>query len=202
MTPDVDIFKNPQGDLALAQEYMKKAGYASGKYTGKEKVLMVGVQEGVAQRNAEVAQQGLQSLGFNVNLRLVTQDAMYTKYCQVPKAKVAICPNLGWIKDYADPRTIIDPLWNPKNIVPSGNVNFSEYRDPAFQKEMDDAINMPTGDARVQAFAALDKKISNDLVLGVAYLWDKYPVVHSKNVQIVNQLWNQGSPDLSWTSLK
>ncbi len=31
-----DFMKNPAGDLKLAQEYMKKAGYASGKYTGPE----------------------------------------------------------------------------------------------------------------------------------------------------------------------
>ena len=28
---------------------------------------------------------------------------MYTKFCQVPKANAAICPNVGWFKDFSDP---------------------------------------------------------------------------------------------------
>src|SRR3954452_4431087 len=33
--PGADFDKNPNGDLALAESYMKKAGFSSGKYTGK-----------------------------------------------------------------------------------------------------------------------------------------------------------------------
>ncbi len=197
-----DFLKNPQGDLNLAMEYMKKAGYSSGKYTGKETILMVGVNAGGGKRNAEVAQQSVSQLGFKVKLREVDSGTMYTKFCQVPKAKVPICPNLGWIKDYADPGTIIDPLWNPANIVPSGNVNFSQYKDPEFQAAVNAAKEMPSGDERIQAYADLDKKISEELVLGVPYLWDKQPNVASSNVQAVNQVWNAGTFDYGFSSLK
>ncbi len=196
-----DFLSKPQGDLQLAMDYMKKAGYSSGKYTGKEPILMVGDNSGGGGKGAQVAEQSVSQLGFNVKLRQVDHSTMYTKYCQVPKAKVALCPNLGWIKDYADAGTIIAPLWNPANIVPSGNVNFSQYKGDNIQQQVEAAATMPSGDQRVQAWADLDKKITG-LVLGVPYLWDKYPVVASPNVQQVNMLWNQGSIDFGFTSLK
>ena len=46
---------------------------------------MVGTSEGVAQKVAEVAKENFEKLGFKVRMRLVTQDAMYTKFCNVPK---------------------------------------------------------------------------------------------------------------------
>ena len=103
--PGIDFMSKPAGDLALAAEYFKKAGYASGKYEGAEELLMVGTSEGVAQKAAEVAKENFEKLGFKVNLRLVTQDAMYTKFCNSPPAKVAICPNVGWLKDFSDAQT-------------------------------------------------------------------------------------------------
>ena len=38
---NLDFEKNPQGDLKLAESYMKKAGYSSGKCTGNCTVTMV-----------------------------------------------------------------------------------------------------------------------------------------------------------------
>src|SRR4051812_26593943 len=199
--PGYDFLKNPQGDLNLAMEYMKKAGYPSGKYTDKKPILMVGVNSGGGKSNAEVAQRSISKLGFNVKLREVDSGTMYTKYCQVPKAKVPICPNLGWIKDYADAGTIISPLWSPANIVPAGNVNFSQYKDPELQKEIEAAAALPGGAARVKAWADLDKKITG-LALGVPYLWDNTPNVASSNVLQINQAWNAGQLAADWSSLK
>ena len=45
---------------------------------------MVGTSEGVAQKAAEVAKENFEKMGFKINLRLVTQDAMYTKFCNSP----------------------------------------------------------------------------------------------------------------------
>jgi peptide/nickel transport system substrate-binding protein len=199
--PGYDFLKNPAGDLNLAMEYMKKAGYPSGKYTGKEKILMVGVNTGGGKKNAEVAEESVSKLGFNVQLREVDSGTMYTKFCQVPKAKVPLCPNLGWIKDYADAGTIINPLWNPANIVPAGNVNFEQYKGSNLGPEIDAASKMPSGQERIDAWAALDKKITG-LVLGVPYLWDNTPNVSSANVDQVNQAWNAGQFSADWSSLK
>jgi peptide/nickel transport system substrate-binding protein len=198
--PGYDFLSKPQGDLQLAMSYMKKAGYPSGKYTGKEPILMVGDNTGPGGKDAQVAAQSVSELGFNIKLRQVEHSTMYTKYCQVPKAKVPLCPNLGWIKDYADAGTVINPIWNKSNIVPAGNVAFSQYQDEGLHKQIVAATLLPSGANRIQAWADLDKKITG-LVLGVPWLWDKYPVVASPNVTQVNQLWNEGSLDVSFSSL-
>ena len=40
--PKVDYNEHPTGDMAVAEKYMKLAGYPSGKYTGSETLQVVG----------------------------------------------------------------------------------------------------------------------------------------------------------------
>ena len=49
---------------------------------------------------------------------------MYTKFCQVPKSKVIVCPNVGWFKDFSDPQSMLDATFNGNNILAAGNVNY------------------------------------------------------------------------------
>jgi peptide/nickel transport system substrate-binding protein len=198
--PGIDFYSKPQGDPALAAEYFKKAGYASGKYEGKEELLMVGTSEGVAQKAAEVAKENFEKLGFKIRLRLVTQDAMYTKFCNSPPAKVAICPNVGWLKDFSDAQTYLDPTFNGDNILQTGNSNWSQLDDPALNKEMNDAKLLTDPQERADAWAAIDKKIT-ELAPAVDWIWDKTPLIHSPNVNAVASADN-GQWDLTYTSLK
>src|SRR3712207_588105 len=137
--PGIDFMSNPKGDMNLAAEYFKKAGFSSGKYEGGEELLMVGTSEGVAQKAAEVAKENFEKMGFKVRLRLVTQDAMYTKFCNVPSAKVHICPNVGWFKDFPDAQTLLDPTFNGENILEQGNSNWTQLDVPEINKAMNDA---------------------------------------------------------------
>ncbi len=198
--PGLDFMSKPAGDLALAAEYFKKAGYASGKYEGDGEVLMVGTSEGVAQKAAEVAKENFEKLGFKVRLRLVTQDAMYTKFCNVPSANVAICPNVSWGKDFGDPQTILDPTFNGKNIIPQGNSNWPELDIPQLNEAMDDAALLTDPDERAQAWAKIDRMITEQAPV-VSWIWDKQPLLRSANVNAVASEFNS-QWDLAWTSLK
>ena len=101
--PGLDFIAKPEGDPALAAEYFKKAGYALGQVRGRrEEILMVGTSEGVGPEGGRDSKENFEKLGFKVRLRLVTQDAMYTKFCNVPEAEVDVCPNVGWFKDFSD----------------------------------------------------------------------------------------------------
>jgi peptide/nickel transport system substrate-binding protein len=186
---------NPQ----LAAEYFKKAGYASGKYEGKDKILMVGSNAGVAAKVAEVAKQNFESLGFQVTMRLVQQQTMYTRYCNTPAAKVAVCPNVGWNRDFADGQTMLSPTFNGKNILPQGNSNWSQLNVPAINKAIDAAEILPK-EKRAAAWAAIDKQVTEQAP-AIPYIWDKTPLIESANVNGVvatsNAQW-----DLAWTSLK
>jgi peptide/nickel transport system substrate-binding protein len=198
--PGLDFMSHPAGDAALSAEYFKKAGYASGKYEGKQTLLMVGTSEGVAEKAAEVAKENFEKMGFKVRLRLVTQDAMYTRFCNSPPAKVAICPNVSWGKDFADAQTILDPTFNGKNIVQQGNSNWPELDVPAINEAMDKAELLTDPKERAAAWAKIDTMVTEQAPL-VPWIWDKQALLRSADtngaVSEFNSMW-----DLAWTSLK
>jgi len=183
----------------VSASYFKKAGYASGKYEGKEKILMVGSNAGVAAKTAESAKQQLENMGFNIQLRLVQQQTMYTKYCNTPSSKVAICPNVGWLKDFADGQTMLDPTFNGKNILEQGNSNWPQLNDPTINKAMDDAELLPK-EERPAAWAKVDKMVTEQAGV-VPWIWDKQPLIQSANVNGVASISN-AQWELAWTSLK
>jgi peptide/nickel transport system substrate-binding protein len=198
--PDLDFMHTPGGDPALAASYMKKAGYPSGKYTGGETLQMVTDGAGAQKKVAETALTTFQSLGFKVKLLAVERATMYAKYCSVPKAKVAICPSVGWLKDFADPQTVLDPTFNGKNILQANNSNWPQLNDPAINKAMDDAETILDPKQRAQAWGKIDDMVTADAP-GVLWLWDKGPSLWSKNVNpVLNQ--ENASWDLSFISLK
>jgi peptide/nickel transport system substrate-binding protein len=197
-----DDFLNATGqpNPALAAEYMRKAGYPSGRYTGGGTFLMVGTAEGVAQKAAEIAKGNFEKLGFKVTLRLVAQDSMYTKYCNVPAAKVAICPNVSWGKDFSDGQTILDPTFNGENILPQGNSNWPQLDDPAINRAMDRAKTLTDLSARARAWGAIDGMVTAQAAT-IPWLWDKLPLIESSDVAGAVSLYNS-QWDLSFTSLR
>jgi peptide/nickel transport system substrate-binding protein len=198
--PGLDFMSHPGGDMHLAAEYFKKAGYASGRYEGGKQLLMVGTSEGVAEKAAEVAKENFEKLGFKVRLQLVTQDAMYTRFCNSPPANVAICPNVSWGKDFADAQTILDPTFNGKNIVQENNSNWPELNDPEINAAMAKAELLTDPAERAEAWAKIDLMVTEQAPL-VAWIWDKQALIRSADVNGAvsefNSMW-----DLSWTSLK
>ena len=135
----------------VSAEYFKQEGFASGKYEGNEELLMVGTGEGVAQKVAEISKENFERMGFKVRLRLVTQDSMYTKFCNVPSANVHVCPNVGWLKDFSDAQTSLDPTFNGKNILPQNNSNWSELDVPALNDAMEKAKTITAPEDRAKA---------------------------------------------------
>jgi peptide/nickel transport system substrate-binding protein len=201
-----DFLQNPAGDPAVAKKYMlaaKAQGVpvsADGKYAGTQKLLMIATNADPGKKSAEVAANQFEKLGFKLNFREVTQDALYTKFCGVPKANVAICPNVGFFKDFVDPESFINPTFNGEAILPANNTNWPQLNDPSINKAIDAAAILPPGSDRNKAFA----KIDNDITLlapAVPWLWDKTPLIESKDVQGVadnySTVWS-----LSFTSLK
>jgi peptide/nickel transport system substrate-binding protein len=198
--PNLDFMHTDNGNPQLAASYMKKAGFPSGKYTGKGQLLMVTDNAAAQKKVAEVALQSLQQLGFKINFRAVPRDTMYSKFCSVPKSKVAICPSVGWLKDFADPQTVLDPTFNGKNIIPTNNSNWPQLNDPTINKAMDSAETLLDPSKRADAWGKIDDMVTA-AAPGVLWLWDKGPSIESKNVNGVlnkeNAAW-----DLSFTSLK
>ncbi|HSD77842.1 MAG TPA: ABC transporter substrate-binding protein [Solirubrobacteraceae bacterium] len=198
--PGVDFLRNPNGDMKLAAEYMRKAGYPSGKYTGDEKLLMVATNADPGKKSAEVAAAQFEKLGFHLNFRTAPQDTLYTKFCNVPKAKVVICPNVGFAKDFLDPQSMLDPTFNGRNILPANNSNWSQFDDPEVNAKMEAAAKIAPGPERNKAWGEIDRLIT-EKAAAVPWFWDKQPLIASKDVRAVANAY-QTTWDLSFTSLK
>jgi peptide/nickel transport system substrate-binding protein len=178
--PGLDFLAKPRGDLELAAEYFRKAGYASGKYEGDATFLMVGENVGVGANAAVVAQAQFAKLGFDVRLRRLSPTAMFGR-CGIPRANVAICPTVGWVKDFADPQTFLDPTFNGNRILPAGNSNWSQLDDPALNARMDVASLLTDPAERARAWADADKQITR-LAPAIPWLWPKQANLSSENV--------------------
>lgn len=193
--PGYDFYANPNGNVALAESYLKAAGYPSGKYTGPP-LLTVADNTPPASNTALAVQNELSQIGIKLTLREVPHATMLSKFCEVPKSKVAICPTLGWGKDFFDAQSMIDPVFNGKNIVPTGNTNMSQANDPTLNAQMDQAETLTNETARANAWGALDKAVTGQAFV-VVWLWDNEVGYTSKNLHGVQWIFNSNDWDLT-----
>ncbi len=204
--PQVDYNRNVNGDMTVATKYMKLAGYPSGKYTGSATVQVVGANSGNDPAIIQIVNQDLTSLGFKTHVSEVDQAVMYGKYCQVPKQEIDACPTVGWIRDFADPLTVLFvPFFGNyggiQNIIPTNNSNWGQVNNAAINQAMLNASLVVDPSARAQAWANVDKMLV-DQAVAVPEEAVNQPNIESKDVAGVSQLWNEGSWDWSFTSLK
>jgi peptide/nickel transport system substrate-binding protein len=205
---DQDYLKNPAGDPAVAKKYMLAAKQqdpslpisAAGKWTGSQKFLTIATNASPGKETAQVAEAQFAKLGFNLNLREVPQDTLYTKFCGVPKQQPPICPNVGWFKDFSDPESMLSATFNGKNILQQGNTNWPQLNDPKINDAMTKAALIPSGKARNEAWAKIDKMIIADAP-AIPFIWDKTITLASKDVNQVDNGYFT-TQDLSYTSLK
>jgi peptide/nickel transport system substrate-binding protein len=199
--PKVPWNENAAGSLSVAQTYMKKAGYPSGKYTGSQVIKIVGSNNGNGPEQSAIVKNAFTSLGFQVTVSNVDQSTMYGKYCGVPKAEIDACPEVGWIRDFADPQTILYvPFYGPA-ITPTNNSNWGQVNDPAINAAMAKATLVVGTAARAAAWAKIDDELV-DQAVAVPWIFDKQPNIESGNVRGINDLWNTGSWDYTYTSLQ
>lgn len=197
--PGFDFLANPKGDLNLAKEYMKKAGYKSGLYSGPP-ILVISDNQEPASKTGQAFQAQITKLGFKLNFRQVQHADVISKFCGSPKAAVAICPTLGWGKDFFDSQSSLDPVLNGKNIVPVGNTNTAQADDPKLNAAMDKAETLTDPAARAKAWAAIDKTATGEAFY-VPWLWDNQINFASANVNGVKNKFNS-SWDFTASSLK
>jgi peptide/nickel transport system substrate-binding protein len=126
---------------------------------------------------------------------------MFGKFCTVPAQEIDVCPNAGWTRDFADPQTILDPLFAGYNIVSTGNTNIGQVDVPEINAAMRTAERLVGASVRAQAWAGIDRMLVDDAA-GIPWEFIKNPTIESRNVDGVNDLWNAGYWDYSYTSLK
>jgi len=197
-----DFIHHPTGDLALAESYMKKAGYSSGKCSGNCTITMVSSNVPPASDTAQVAKAQLSSLGFTVQLHPVEQAVMYTKFCSVVANEPNVCPNVGWIKDFNDGQAMIDIPFNGGSITasPTNNSNWPQLNDPTINNALNQAKYITDPTQRAAEYGKIDDMITATAA-AIPWIWDYEANVSSKNVLPVINEFN-GLTDLSYTSVK
>jgi peptide/nickel transport system substrate-binding protein len=199
-TAEQDWMAKPEGDRALSAEYFKKAGMASGKYEGDEKLLLVADGAEPDKSVAQITEQQLNEMGFETTLRLVTRDTMFTKFCNVPASEVHVCPSTGWLQDFSDPQTMLDATFSGENIVETQNSNWPELDVPEVNKAIDDAKLVTDPAERAQAWADVNKMIV-DQAPAIPYMWDYQSLAISPNMRGVQNGYST-TWDWNFTSIK
>jgi peptide/nickel transport system substrate-binding protein len=210
--PQLDYNADPDGSLSVARKYMRLAGYTTGRYSGPGTVTMVGSNPDWI----EVALNAAQALGFHTRVVKVDQSVVYSKYCGVPAARVDICPTANWIRDWADPQTILDTPFAGYNIVPTNNSNYGLVSVPDWPKAnggtyaggaltpldqaMRSAEQTAGATARTTAWAKVDERLVDDAV-AVPTLFLNGLTVESTDVRGIIDAW-YAEPDFAYTSLK
>jgi peptide/nickel transport system substrate-binding protein len=95
---------------------------------------------------------------------------------------------------------MINPTFNGKNIVPTGNVNYPQLNDPKINQDMAAAQELTDQAARNKAWAKIDDEITAKAAT-VMWIWDNQVNIESKNVAGVVSKFNS-SWDVTYTSLK
>ena len=184
-----------RGDEAKAKEEMKQSKYDTnqdGVCDAKECSNLVMINRNVTPwTDAEaVVVSSLEKIGIKVKPRELASSAAYTTI-QTVKNKIPIALNAGWGKDYADPYAFVGALFDSRSIIATGNTNYpllglTREQAQEFGIEYPEGVTIPSVDADVdacqqipntepdqrnQCYADLDKKIMEEGVPWVPYLW-------------------------------
>ena len=91
---------------------------------------------------------------------------------------------------------MIDPVFNGKNIVPTGNTNTAQANDPTLNAQMDAAEAIVDPAQRAAAWGKLDDEVTAQAYV-VPWLWDNEVTFASTNVHGVNWAFNGNTWDLA-----
>jgi peptide/nickel transport system substrate-binding protein len=193
-------FGNGRGDLNKAKAEMKLSKYDKNHdglcdASACRNLLTITGDREVEKGFIPSLTQNLKSIGIVIKDR-VLKDA-YTPI-QTTRNNIPFSTRPGWGKDYADALTFYGPLFDGRNIIPVGNTNYSLLGiTPAIAKKVGvkgsvtdvpsinadlDKCGVLVAGARVSCYAALDKKLTTQIVPWVPYLWSYAQSISSQNV--------------------
>ncbi|MDQ2622766.1 MAG: ABC transporter substrate-binding protein [Actinomycetota bacterium] len=198
--PGFDFLAAPGGDPELAAEYMRRAGYPDGRYDGAEELEMVTDTTGVGRRTGEVVRRAFTAIGIPVKTRAVARDIMYSRFCNVPSAGVAICPNVGWVRQLDDAQTVLEQTFSGPAIQSSNNSNWPQLDVPPINRAIARARWVSEPAARARAWGRVDRMITAQAP-AIPITWGEVPSIFSADVVNVIDSAN-ASPALPMVSLR
>jgi oligopeptide transport system substrate-binding protein len=157
-------------DLAVAKEYMKKAGYPDG--TGLPKVTFdVRGTDTRKRQMGEFIQQELRNLGIQVEVRINSFPAFLEKS---RKGELQFWQG-GWVLDYPDAENVLQ-LLTTANLPPGPNS--SQYSNPEFDKLFAQLKELEDGPQKFDLMARMETIVNNDLPWVMQYYSRNYILYH------------------------
>lgn len=188
------------GSLAKAKAAMMGSKYDTG-HNGMcdapqcKNVLLLSDTRAVDTKMDSVIEQDAAEIGITFTVHTIA-GAYPT--IQTPSKNIPIAERPGWGKDYADPLTFFEPLFDGRTIIPNGNTNYSLVGiTPAQCKTLHitgNCTNVPNvdsqldkcaalaGQARLSCYESLDKYLMTKVVPWVPYLNSFVTRITSSNV--------------------
>ena len=212
-----------RGDEAKAKEEMKQSKYDTNKdgvCDAKEcsNLVMINRNTPTFADSEAVVVSSLNKIGIKVKPRELASSAAYTTI-QTVKNRIPIALNAGWGKDFADAVSFVVPLFDSRSIIPTGNTNYplqgltpdqaktlgipypSGVTIPSVDADIDACQKIPAEqkDQSTQCYADIDKKLMEEDVPWVPYLWAKNITVTGNTV--TKWEFDQFSGYLSFTQM-
>jgi peptide/nickel transport system substrate-binding protein len=212
-----------RGDEAKAKEEMKQSKYDTNKdgvCDAKEcsNLVMINRNTPTYADSEAVVVSSLAKIGIKVKPRELASSAAYTTI-QTVKNMIPIALNAGWGKDFADAVSFVQPLFDSRSIIPTGNTAYpllgmtpaqaktlgipypSGVTIPSVNADIDACQKIPAGqkDQSTQCWADIDKKLMEQDVPWVPYLWAKNITVTGNTV--TKWEFDQFSGYLSFTQM-
>ena len=177
------------GSVAKAKGAMKGSKYdtkgdGTCSASACKNVLLLTDKNAVDTKLSPVVQAAAAKIGITFTVR---QVAGAYPLLQTTAKNVPIGQFPGWGKDYADPLTFFNPLFDGRTIIPTGNVNYALVGlTPARAKGLGltgnvngipsvdaqlDRCTAATGQARLTCYENVDRYLMQKVVPWVPYLW-------------------------------
>ena len=197
--PGLDFLAHAAGSRRVAARYLRRAGFRSGRYTGRHTIVAVTTTDPAARPGDRRLRRDLRRLGFRVRFRRLPPDRAYA-LCTTTPLRVHICSG-GFARDFADPETILGPLFNGASISAMGNTNVAQLNDPAVNTAMTAAQALIDPQARAQAWGAIDRQVTA-LAPAIPTLWPTATAIRSRDVIGAPSHIFPGVWDLSFSGLR
>jgi peptide/nickel transport system substrate-binding protein len=187
---EFSAYAAPEGDVAKAKQLLAEAGYPNGF---KATLQTTSTPKGASQ--AQAFQDSMKKVGVTVEIAAVDPSVYYSTIGDIKKEPEFVIA--AWGPDWPAASTVIPPLFDGRQIVPTGNQNFSQLNVAAINEEMDRINSLTDADEASKAWGNLDEKIMKEHAPIFPLLNDSAIFIIGKNVKGAFMHSFYGQPDMA-----
>lgn len=171
-------------DVALAKEFLKKAGYPDGKGLPKLSFDVRGTDTRRRQMG-EYIQKELKEIGIEMDVVVNTFPAFLEK---ARKGQLQFWQG-GWILDYPDAENVLQ-LLTEKNLPPGQN--YFNYANKDFEKYFEEMSQLPDGKRKSELMQKMEDLVNADLPWVMQFYTRNYVLTHKylKNFMYSDIIYN------------